>query len=175
MSYEGKEKADVLNKYFCSITNLVDENKTLPDCDDRGGNVLENIWVREEEIIDIISILDSNKATGPDKISNKMIISIKKRNSQTPMFTFVTKIPVDICIRTRKIIECFVLIDSYLHHVYFHARDYFTKRQSTLPFRGIYVVGIETFICIYGKLLFPKQYVHPFFGEQENNLLSLKQ
>jgi hypothetical protein len=24
--------------------------------------------VREEEIIDIISILDSNKATGPDKI-----------------------------------------------------------------------------------------------------------
>jgi hypothetical protein len=51
-------------------------NKTLPDFDDRGGNVLENIWVREE-IIDIISILDSNKATGPDKISNKMIISIK--------------------------------------------------------------------------------------------------
>ena len=40
-------------------------------------NVLENIWVREEEIIDIISILDSNKATCPDKISNKMIISIK--------------------------------------------------------------------------------------------------
>jgi hypothetical protein len=33
--------------------------------------------VREEEIIDIFSILDSNKATGPDKISNKMIISIK--------------------------------------------------------------------------------------------------
>jgi hypothetical protein len=23
LSYEGKEKADVLNKYFCSITNLV--------------------------------------------------------------------------------------------------------------------------------------------------------
>jgi hypothetical protein len=37
--------------------------------------VLETIWVREEEIIDIISILDSNKATGPDKISNNMIIS----------------------------------------------------------------------------------------------------
>jgi hypothetical protein len=52
LSYEGKEKADVLNKYFCSITNLVDKNKTLPDFDDRGGNVLENIWVRKEEIID---------------------------------------------------------------------------------------------------------------------------
>jgi hypothetical protein len=52
-----KVKADVLNKYFCSITNLVDENKTLPDFDDRGSKVLENIWAREEEIIDIISIL----------------------------------------------------------------------------------------------------------------------
>jgi hypothetical protein len=39
--------------------------------------VLETIWVREEEFIDKISILDSNKATGPDKISNKMIISMK--------------------------------------------------------------------------------------------------
>ena len=43
ISYEDKEKADVLNKYFCSITKLVDENKTLPDFDDRGGNVPENI------------------------------------------------------------------------------------------------------------------------------------
>jgi hypothetical protein len=34
-------------------------------------------------------------------------------------------------------------------------------------------VGIEAFICIYGKLLFPKQYVHPFFGEPENNLLQV--
>ena len=61
------------------------------------------------------------------------------------------------------------------HHVYVHAKDYFTKRQSTLPFRGIYVVGIEAFICKNGKLLFLKQYVHPFFGEPENNLLSLEQ
>jgi hypothetical protein len=83
--------------------------------------------------------------------------------------------PMDTCIHTRKIIKCSVLIDSYLHDVYFHARDYFTKRQSTLPFRGIYVVGIASFICIYGKLLFPKQYVHPFLGEPENNLLSLEQ
>ena len=87
----------------------------------------------------------------------------------------MTKMPMDTCIHTRKIIKCSVLIDSYLHHVYFHARDYFTKRQSTLPFRGIYVVGIASFICIYGKLLFPKQYVHTFFGEPENNLLSLEQ
>jgi hypothetical protein len=38
--------------------------------------VIEHIWVSEEEIIDMISILDNSKATGPDKIGNKMIISI---------------------------------------------------------------------------------------------------
>jgi hypothetical protein len=86
-------------------------------------------------------------------------------------YVYVTKMPMDTCIRTRKIIKCSILIDSYLHYVYVYAKDYFTKRQSTLPFRGIYVVWIETFICIYGKLLFPKQYVHPFFGEPENNYL----
>jgi hypothetical protein len=41
--------------------------------------VFENIWMREKEIVDIISILDSNKATAPDKISNKMIISINNQ------------------------------------------------------------------------------------------------
>ena len=99
----------------------------------------------------------------------------RRRTENDLFFVAVTKMPVDTCIRTRKIIKCSVLNDSYLHHVYFHARDYFTKRQSTLPFRGIYVMGMEAFICIYGKLLFPKEYVYPFFGEPENNLLSLEQ
>jgi hypothetical protein len=80
LSYEGKEKADVLNKYFCSIINLVDENKTLPDFDDRGGNVLETIWVREEEIIDIISILDSNKHAL--SISGSLLIKASQSNSK---------------------------------------------------------------------------------------------
>ena len=73
MSYEGKEKADVLNKYFCSITNLVDESKTLPDFDDRRGNVLENIWVREGEIIDIIYIVDSNKCGHRNVLSKRQV------------------------------------------------------------------------------------------------------
>jgi hypothetical protein len=62
--------------------------------------VLETIWVREEEIIDIISILDSNKATGPDKISNNMIISIKKEIAK--MFTLIL---FGVLIR-RNIVHC---------------------------------------------------------------------
>jgi hypothetical protein len=103
LSYEGKEKADVLNKYFCWITNLVDENKTLPDFDDRGGNVLENIWVREEEIIDIIYILDSNKATGSDKISNKMNISIKNKIAKPLCLLFKKSLRLKKYLRSWKI------------------------------------------------------------------------
>ena len=30
LSYESIEKAEILDKYFCSISNLKDENKVLP-------------------------------------------------------------------------------------------------------------------------------------------------
>ena len=38
--------------------------------------VLDNIEITEEEIKDVIVNLDPNKASGPDMISNKMIIKI---------------------------------------------------------------------------------------------------
>jgi hypothetical protein len=38
LSYEGVEKCEILNKYFCSITDLEDDGIYLPDFDDRGCN-----------------------------------------------------------------------------------------------------------------------------------------
>jgi hypothetical protein len=35
--------------------------------------IIHEIHITENEIIDVIQILDPNKATGPDKISHKMI------------------------------------------------------------------------------------------------------
>jgi hypothetical protein len=35
LSYESIEKAEILNKYCSSISNLSDENKVLPDFDCR--------------------------------------------------------------------------------------------------------------------------------------------
>jgi hypothetical protein len=56
----------LLNEYFCSITDLQDDDIPLPDFDDRGPNTLTDITVVEQDIIDIISLLDLNKAVGPD-------------------------------------------------------------------------------------------------------------
>jgi hypothetical protein len=39
LSYESIEKAEILNKYVCSISNLNDENKVLPDFDCRCFNL----------------------------------------------------------------------------------------------------------------------------------------
>jgi hypothetical protein len=49
LSYESIEKAEILNKYFSSISNLNDENKILPDFDCRCLNVLSDIEVCEQD------------------------------------------------------------------------------------------------------------------------------
>jgi hypothetical protein len=36
-------------------------------------NIIQEIHITENEIIDVIQILDPSKATGPDKISHKML------------------------------------------------------------------------------------------------------
>jgi hypothetical protein len=77
LSYESIEKAEILNKYFCSISNLKDENKVLPDFDSRCLNVLSDIEVCEQDVIDIISTLNVDKAVGHDIISNRMLLAVK--------------------------------------------------------------------------------------------------
>ena len=62
-----------MNKYFSSIPKLDEENVTLPQFDSKTNNIIHEIHITENEIIDVIQILDPNKATGPDKISNKML------------------------------------------------------------------------------------------------------
>jgi hypothetical protein len=77
LSYESIEKAEILNKYFCSISNLNDENKVLPDFDCRCLDVLCDIEVCEQDVIDIISTLNVEKAVGHDIISNRMLLAVK--------------------------------------------------------------------------------------------------
>jgi hypothetical protein len=63
-----------LKTYFSSIAKLDEENATLPQFDSKTNNIIHEIHITESEIIDVIQILDSKKATGPDKISHKMRI-----------------------------------------------------------------------------------------------------
>ena len=53
--------------------SLSDGFVTLPPFTDLTDKVLSNIIITEQEIKNIIDTLDTNKASGPDLISNKMI------------------------------------------------------------------------------------------------------
>jgi len=72
IAYDDAYKYESLNKYFSSISKLDEENVTLPQFDSKANNIIHEIHITENEIIDIIQIIDPNKATGPDKISHKM-------------------------------------------------------------------------------------------------------
>ena len=58
---------------------MEEENVPLPDFDIKTNNVINEIFVTISEIVDILKIIDPYKASGPDKISHKMLkISPKK-------------------------------------------------------------------------------------------------
>jgi hypothetical protein len=68
-----EDKCDLLNKYFSLISKLEEENVPLPDFDIKTNNVINEAFVTISEIVDIIKIINPNKASEPDKISHKMI------------------------------------------------------------------------------------------------------
>lgn len=82
LSYEAIEKSEILNKYFCSISNLENVGKDLPEFNNRCQNFLSQIVVCEQEVCDMISNLNANKAVGPDIISNRMLLAVKDQVSK---------------------------------------------------------------------------------------------
>jgi hypothetical protein len=82
LSYDCFEKADILNRHFCSSSDLNDRNKDLPPFEVRCTNVLSQIVVSEQDILDMISTLDANTGVGPDIISNTMLIAVKVQISK---------------------------------------------------------------------------------------------
>lgn len=57
--------------FFTSISNVDDTNATLPNLTLKTQNKLENI--KEQDVLDVLSILTINKASGPDEISHRML------------------------------------------------------------------------------------------------------
>ena len=67
------DKAEFLNRYFTSISNINDDNVFLPNLNKKTDEVLHDFVVTEKEIQDIITTLNINKACGYDGISHKML------------------------------------------------------------------------------------------------------
>lgn len=76
--YTNDEKAEVLNNYFSSISCLDDSKAKSHKFSSSYNNfiIVILLFLNMQDVIDIIFILQTNKAVGPDAISHKMLKSI---------------------------------------------------------------------------------------------------
>ena len=75
------EKAEILNKYFVAISTVDYGNTHLPNFEQKCQNLLSSIECSPDEIVSLNKLLNVNKATGPDIISNKMLKPVSKEIS----------------------------------------------------------------------------------------------
>lgn len=73
LAYSDNDKANTLNEYFTGISHLDTTGKSLPFCRNRTDDVFPQIMISRDEIIDTIQSLPTNKATGPDNISHRLL------------------------------------------------------------------------------------------------------
>ena len=76
--FSSEDKAELLNKHLTSISTVNDENVTLPAFEYKCQNRLSSITCTAHEVATLIELLNPNKATGPDGISNKMLKAVAK-------------------------------------------------------------------------------------------------
>ena len=74
ISYSNLEKAESFNNFFLSNATLDNTNVPLPPhVPIRNNNTLCSIEATEQDVLDIFKSLDTNKATGPDEGSPRML------------------------------------------------------------------------------------------------------
>lgn len=72
-AFSDEEKTELLNNHFCSISSIDDSTVTVPHFISRTEAILSNIKVLPSEVEDVLNNLKLNKASGPDKISHRML------------------------------------------------------------------------------------------------------
>ncbi|CAC5417472.1 unnamed protein product [Mytilus coruscus] len=80
--YDETETSVILNKCFCYISNLDEASKDLPEFEDRCVDFPSQIIVSEQDVRNIVSTLDANKAVGPDIVSNRMSLAVRNKMSK---------------------------------------------------------------------------------------------
>ena len=80
--FNDQDKANFLNDYFASISTVNDSETQLPPFNKTTDNSLSQINCTELKIKNIIEVLNSNKASGDDGISHKMLKGVSKTVSK---------------------------------------------------------------------------------------------
>jgi hypothetical protein len=67
------EKAEAFNTFFLSQSNIDDTDKSVPADDTPPPRCLDRIVLRQHEVQDVLRLLNTNKASGPDAIHAKLL------------------------------------------------------------------------------------------------------
>jgi hypothetical protein len=67
------EKANTLNDYFVSVSNVDDRDVNLPSIELKTDVILNDFNISEQDIKDVLNNLIINKASGPDEVSHRML------------------------------------------------------------------------------------------------------
>ena len=71
--FTNQEKANTLNDYFSSISTIDEKHANLPNYVQKCNDSIEEINLIKQDVLDALSNLEFNKASGPDKISHKLL------------------------------------------------------------------------------------------------------
>ena len=87
--YTNKEKADIFNSHFVQQSTLDNPDSALPQIN-FSNNEIQMIHITAREVKEEISKLNLNKATGPDKIHNRLLLAANDIIS-TPLSEFFNR------------------------------------------------------------------------------------
>ena len=71
--HDDAEKAEAFNTFFSSQSNIDDTDKSVPADDTPPPRCLDRIVLRQHEVQDVLRLLNTNKASGPDAIHAKLL------------------------------------------------------------------------------------------------------
>ena len=66
-------KCELINDFFSEQSNLDDSNSTVPEPIDPLYYKLTQLHITETDIEDVLQLIDTTKATGPDLINPRLI------------------------------------------------------------------------------------------------------
>ena len=69
---DPKDKANLLNNYFCEQSNVDDSHASLPPFDPSPFSI-NSIQISETDVEDVLKLLDNNKACGSDLINPRLL------------------------------------------------------------------------------------------------------
>ena len=84
-SFTDKPKADCLNDYFVSISTANDENTVLPLFEKKNtltNSSLSTVNCTDNDIENLINVLNTDKASGNDGISHRILKGVSKSISK---------------------------------------------------------------------------------------------